>query len=250
MLDVGDDLLDGVAGNGKRAAAVVTRLGVDHRVDADEFTGGVHQGTSRVAGVNGCIMLDEGLDAAIVAGVHATCLGADDAGSNGRVETEGVAHGDAPLAGLDGVTVAKGDCVQILGIDLDQGDVGLLVGTHHGGVKLAVVIQGDLQFLGAVDHVVVGDDVTVSADDNTRAHARGLRFALLLRLLLALTLTLSKAGAEEELKRVNETSLVIVLLRGGIALDAHHAVDGVLGHIGEITAQIHCPGCCLDKAVA
>ena len=85
LLDVGNDLLDRVAGHGEGAAAVVTRLGVDHRVDADELTGSVHQGTTGVAGVDGSVMLDEGLDAVVVAAAlaQATSLGADDAGGDG-----------------------------------------------------------------------------------------------------------------------------------------------------------------------
>ncbi len=56
--------------------------------------------------------------------------------------------------------------MQVLGVDLDQGDVGLLVGADHGSIKLAVVIQGDFEFLGAVNHVIVGDDITIGADDH------------------------------------------------------------------------------------
>ena len=139
--------------------------------------------------------------------------------------------------------------MQVLGIDLDQGDVGLLVGANNGSVELAVVIQGDFQLLGAADDMVVGDDVAVSADDYTRAHSRGLRLALLLRLLLARTLSLAEAGAEEEFKRVDEAALVVVLLGSGVALDAHHTVDGVLGHVGEVAAQVHGARCGTHQAV-
>ena len=59
--------------------------------------------------------------------------------------------------------------MQVLGVDLDERDIGLLVGTYNGGVELAVVVEGDLKLLGAVDHVVVGHDVAVRADDHARA---------------------------------------------------------------------------------
>ena len=134
--------------------------------------------------------------------------------------------------------------MQILGVDLDQGDIGLFIAAHNSGVERAVVVEGYLQFLSTVNHVVVGDDISVRADNHARAHTTGLRLAFLLLLLLfaltlSLALSLTVAGSEEPFERVKEVPSIHALLGCGVALDAHDAVDGVLGHVGEVAAQVH-----------
>ena len=59
-------------------------------------------------------------------------------------------------------------------VDLEQREVGLLVGADDLGVELAVVGEADLHGLGVVDHVVVGDDVAVALDHEARAERHAL----------------------------------------------------------------------------
>ena len=60
---------------------------------------------------------------------------------------------------------------QVLGVNLDHGDVGLGVAANDLGGELAAVLQGDFHVLGAVHDVVIGEDVAVFGDDDARAEA-------------------------------------------------------------------------------
>ena len=54
---------------------------------------------------------------------------------------------------------------QVVGVDLEDGHVGVGVGAHHLGLELPAVEQPDGDLLGALHHVVVGQDVAVRRDD-------------------------------------------------------------------------------------
>ena len=53
-----------------------------------------------------------------------------------------------------------------------------LVGADHLGLELALVGQAHGDLVGALDHVRVGDDLAVAADDEARAHRLRLGLAL------------------------------------------------------------------------
>ena len=60
---------------------------------------------------------------------------------------------------------------EILGVDLDQRDVGALVTADNLGLELAPVGQRD-EDIGCIGHhVVVGQDRTIGGDDESRTHA-------------------------------------------------------------------------------
>ena len=65
-----------------------------------------------------------------------------------------------------------------VGVDLEQREVGLLVGADDLGVELAVVGEAHLHRLGVVDHVVVGDDVAVALHHEARAERHAVPVAL------------------------------------------------------------------------
>ena len=70
--------------------------------------------------------------------VDGAVLGGDDAGGDGLREAEGAADGEHPVADLCAVGVAELDGGQrLLGVDLDDGDVGVLVDADdRGGTTL------------------------------------------------------------------------------------------------------------------
>ena len=90
---------------------------------------------------------------------------------HGLADAEGIADREHAVADLDLVAVGEGDRRQVLGVDLDDGDVGLRVAADDLGRQLAAVVERDRDRLGAVDHVVVGHDVAVGADDDAGAEA-------------------------------------------------------------------------------
>src|SRR5439155_1981950 len=76
-----------------------------------------------------------------------------------------------PLADLDVLGMADAHHRQVLRLDLEERDVAVPIGAHHLRRELPAVGQLDIDFPGAVDHVGVGENVAVGADDEARADA-------------------------------------------------------------------------------
>ena len=55
--------------------------------------------------------------------------------------------------------------------DLEHGDVGAWIGADHASLHLALVMQGDGDFLGAVHHVIIRQNVALRADDDARSES-------------------------------------------------------------------------------
>ncbi len=125
--------------------------------------------------------------------------------------------------------------MEAVGLDLYKGEVGGGVGAYDGGVVGAVVVECHLKAFGALDDMVVSDDMSVGADDHSRSESHRLLLGLLF-LLLGLLL-LAARGAEEKFK---ERIVKRGALTGGalaqchVALDADHSVDGRFGCGGEV----------------
>ena len=113
------------------------------------------------------------------------------------------------MAGHQFGRVTPGDAGQILGVDLDHGQVSEFVGANHLGGKGPAVMHGYPDLHRAIDHVIIGNDVSVRRDDDTAADAvLDLPWALaLLRPLLAE----SVAGTRSEELGEGIVSLVLAL---------------------------------------
>src|SRR5919197_2506149 len=59
----------------------------------------------------------------------------------------------------------------MLDVNLNKGDVGFLIRTDHFGLVLFLIREADRDLVGVPDHVVVGNDVPILADEETRAQA-------------------------------------------------------------------------------
>ncbi|MNF01104.1 hypothetical protein D3C80_2000440 [compost metagenome] len=80
----------------------------------------------------------------------------DNAHRHRLADAERVADGQHHVTDLYVLEPAQRDRGQVLERHFQHGQVGFRVGAHHLGVGLAAVGQRDLDFIGAVDHVVVG----------------------------------------------------------------------------------------------
>ncbi len=80
----------------------------------------------------------------------------DNAHGDGLADAEGVADGQHHVAYLDVLDAPQRDRRQVLERDLEHGQVGFRVRAHDLGVGLAAIGQRNLDFIGAVHHVVVG----------------------------------------------------------------------------------------------
>ena len=163
------DVAGEVGGDGEADALVAAGAAEDGGVDADEAALNIHERAAGVAGVDGGVGLDEVFvvfDAEVAA-----AGGADDAGGDGLADAEGVADGEHDVAYLDLVAVGHGDDREVLGVNLDDGDVGLGVAANDFGGELAAILHCHFNLFGAIHDMVVGQDVTVFGDDDARAEA-------------------------------------------------------------------------------
>ncbi len=160
-------------GNGESCTGERAVAGNDERVDADQFAVRVDQRSAGVAGVDGGVGLDEVARFARVVAVRVGPVErADDAARDRELEVaEGAAEGEHGLAGMQLRRVAPGDAGQVVRVDLDDGEVVELVDADQLGGKDAAVIEGDVDLHGAVDDVVVGEDVAVGREDDAAADA-------------------------------------------------------------------------------
>ena len=68
----------------------------------------------------------------------------------------------SPTRGLFSANLTNGNV--LLGLDLEQRDIGARVGADQLGIDTCcLLVEADLDLGGAVDDVVVGDDVAVGA---------------------------------------------------------------------------------------
>lgn len=102
--------------------------------------------------------------------VAAEC--ADDAHGHRLADPIRVAdrEGDIPDARIVGDR--QGGDGQVIHVDFKYSQVRIRVGPDQMGNGFAAVTQGDLNFVGALDDMVVGQYISLVADNNARAQAR------------------------------------------------------------------------------
>lgn len=162
------DLHGDIDRNGKGDTHVAPGLAVDLRVDADDIATQVEQRPARIAGIEGDVGLDEGNVAAVR---QQASLGADDADRHAVLEAERRADRGHPIARFHGVGIAGPHSLQPAGGDLEQGHVGIWIGANEPGRIFALVGQLDPDRVGAGNHMRIGQDIAIGADDETRPHA-------------------------------------------------------------------------------
>ena len=152
---------------------VAAVVGGDRRVDPHHLTGEVDQRSAGVARVDGGIGLEE------LGPLHAAefaPLAADDPRADGRLQLEGIADGDHPIADLHLVGVAKLRHREVLGVaEADDGQVTGWIGLDLDGLVLPSVGEFHGDRVGPFDDVVVGEDDPGGVDDHPRADAGAAR---------------------------------------------------------------------------
>ena len=164
-----DEHAHGVGGNGETDAqrSAVTRI--DRGVDAQQLAVHRQQRAAGIAGIDGGVGLDEFVEFGNT--FRAAAHGGDDAVGDGLPDAERIADRQHQIADLRLVAVLQFQHRQFLapGIDAQHGNIGMLVMQDHLGGKFTAVAERDANFLGVVDHMVVGDDQPVAAHDHARA---------------------------------------------------------------------------------
>src|ERR1700735_103611 len=171
---IGDELVVDADDSGGRKREADTfeaaATGINCGIDADDFTGHVDERAAGIAGVDGGVGLNETLK--LVADVGAV-FGADYSGGDRRVQAEGTAESENPIADLRAIGVSElGDGKFVIGFDLDDGEVGVFVESDDAAaVFRGIAIESDLDFGGLVNDVIVGEDETFFVDDYTGTQA-------------------------------------------------------------------------------
>ena len=166
-----DDLLEHVArerdGNRERDAERPARLREDRAVDADQVAGGVDERAAGVAGIDRGVGLDEileAVDAEIVAAERA-----HDAERHRVAEAERIADREHDVADLQVVRVRERHRGQILVIRLQHREVGFRIGAAHVRRQAPAVRQHELDVVGALDHVMIGEHVAFATRRSRRS---------------------------------------------------------------------------------
>ena len=188
--DVGGDRLDLHAEPGAVDVAVLLELRHDHlrglrrdvEADADRAAGrredrGVdadHVAVDVEGRTAGITLVDRRIDLDVVvvgAGADVAAARRDDAGGDGAAQAERIADRDHPVADarlvLGELHIGEG----LVGVDLDEGKIGLRIGADHLGLVGRAVVGLDLHGLGVIDDVVIGHRVAVRRNEEARAFA-------------------------------------------------------------------------------
>ena len=85
-----------------------------------------------------------------------------------------VADGEHHVAHVELFRVAEGDRVELaVGLDLQHREIGFRVASDDTGGQFAPVVEGPLDLVGGLDHVVVGEHIAFGRDDDAGAKAGG-----------------------------------------------------------------------------
>ena len=138
----------------------------DCGVHADHLTVHVEQRAPRIAPVDRGI----GLDEIVIAAAERAVAGRNDACRHREALAKRVAHGHHPVAHPHQVTVAElHEGQRFVTFNLQQGDIGLGVGANQFGIQGFARIELDLDFVGPFDDVIVGHDIAIFGNHETRS---------------------------------------------------------------------------------
>ncbi len=154
-------------GNGEADADGAAAPREDRGVDAHELAVEIHQGAAGIAGVDGGVGLDEGAEVADADGGAGEA--GDDAAGHGLADAEGIADRQHEVADLKAVAVAhlEGRHALAVGVDLEDREVGALVGAQELRLELLAVGEND----GDPERRVVAEE---AAEDRVVGEGRGI----------------------------------------------------------------------------
>ncbi len=136
--------------------------GHDGCVDPDHFSIDIQKRPARVARIDRSVGLDE-----VLIGLN-THVGAPRGGNNadrhGAVQAERVADRNRPLPHVQFVRITKDRHRQVGYVYLDNRDVALGVAADNLGIVDLIVGKLDLDTLGIPHDMIIGDDITILAD--------------------------------------------------------------------------------------
>src|SRR5664279_5206110 len=166
VLELRNHSLHGRGGNRKRDADAAARRRINRGVDAHDFAFGVEGRAAGIALVHGRVDLDEIIVRPIA---DIAAAGREDAGGDGAAEAERIADREHPVADPGFALRKLCEREARAAVDLDQRNVAARVGADHLRAVGLAVIGRDFNLVGAIDHVIVGDRITVGGNEEAGA---------------------------------------------------------------------------------
>src|SRR5579859_74027 len=156
-----------VDGNGESDALIAPTTPSQNRgVDSDQLTSRIDQRATGVARVDRGVGLNEVF---IIFDVQVpTSLGTHDPHGRGLPDTKRVADCKYVVAHLKLVGIAERKSGQSGRRDFHYRDICFWIAAHNFAFELTLVGKRYLDVSRLVDHMIVGEDVTVSSDDDAR----------------------------------------------------------------------------------
>ena len=198
--------------DGKADPHRAARAREDRGIDADEVALQIDQRPAGISRIDGGVGLNEIVE---ITGLDASpCQGRDNPAGHRLADAEWVADGQHQIADLDAVRIGELQCRENLAVgfvDLQHREVRFRIVEQQFDRVFPPAIERDVDFVGAIDHVRIGDDHPLGVDD----HARSERLA-------GLRPALEHVAAEKARKErvVGERRLKSLLGLGGV--DVHH----------------------------
>ena len=127
-------------------------------LSADYFAADVDQRSTGITGVDGGIGLEKVV--AEFAGKK-PFAGTDDPLGDRFLQSERIADGEHQLPDTHLLGIRKRQRPQILSVDLQHGQIGLRIGPEQPCRKAARVAQAGQNFIGSLDDMHIGHDVTL-----------------------------------------------------------------------------------------
>ncbi len=149
------------------AFAAVSAVRKNGGIDTDEIAMNVNHRAAGIAGVDGCIRLDEVF---IVFDTKAAASSCTHDSHRGRLaNSKWIADRENQIPNLQLVRIAQRQSWQPRGVNLQYRDVRLRISSNHLGLKLTLVAEEDLDISRTLDHVIVRKNSSIGSDDDARA---------------------------------------------------------------------------------
>jgi hypothetical protein len=169
-------------------------------VNADQLAVRVDESPAGVAGIDGGIGLNEIF---IIFDIEAVATSrADDPHGGGLPHTEWIADRKSQVAHLNLGRVAHGDCGQVLRIDPDDSQIRLGVRADYLALEFPFVGKEHLDLSGALDHVIVSENVAIRPHNHARSKALFPLLPGLAKPMKLIAEELLEEGVVEELERL------------------------------------------------
>src|ERR1035437_7732200 len=143
-------------------------------VDANYFAARIDQRPAGIAGVQGGVRLDDIIDQPAGVGPEGTAQGADDSRGDGALEAVGIADSNGNLADAYAPGIPEARRMKLRRVDPHDRQVRVRIVTDHVGIGMTAIRKGDLDPVGVMHDMAVGEHKPVGGDDESGAAAGAL----------------------------------------------------------------------------